>query len=154
MFLLRPIILPARVIHEESQLELLRLETYKHPDEINTWYNLGALYYEKGETDLAIEAWQEVIKRNPENADAYHEMGVAFGSLGQYDEAYDLFKKAISCNPDHIQAHYNLGVISDVLGMRAEAWKQTKILRRFDPILSEMLNRQLKRRYKQSNAAA
>jgi len=153
MFLLRPIILSEKAINDNAQLEFLRLETFKHPNNVSCWYKLGVLYYEKGEMELAIGAWQEVTKRRPEFADAYHELGVAFGMLGLFEEAKNHFSQAVKNDPNHIQAQYNLGVVMDVLGYRTEAWKQTKILRRFDPILSEMLSRQLKRRYKQHTMA-
>ncbi len=153
MFLLRPIIMCEHVNNDDLQLEIFRLETFKNPHDSANWYKLGVLYFEKGETDLAIDAWHEAVKHQQKFADAYHELGVAYGSIGLFDEARDHFHKAIECDKNHIQAHYNLGVVLDVLGQKTQAWRQTKILRRFDPILSEMLARQLKRRYKQKTAA-
>jgi tetratricopeptide (TPR) repeat protein len=114
------------------------------------WYKKGFAYFNRGKLELAIDAWNQTVQLSPNFADAYHELGVAYGALSRYDKAAEYFEKAISLSKEHTLAHYNLGVVFSATGQKEMAVRQAKELRRYDPVLAEMLSKQLKRRYKQS----
>ncbi|MDR0603621.1 MAG: tetratricopeptide repeat protein [Bacteroidales bacterium] len=80
------------------------------------YFNLGNVYYDKGEYDNAIDAYKKTIALKPEDAAAYNNLGNAFDNKGEYDNAIDAFKKAIALKPETAETYYNLGNAYDNKG--------------------------------------
>lgn len=74
----------------------------------NFYINKGLAYYNSGNFEEAIKAWQEVIKLNPNNAVAYNNIGSAYNLMQKWDTAIPYFNKAIELNPDFQLAKNNL----------------------------------------------
>ena len=95
-------------------------------DERNFYYDLGVSYYDKGNIDEAISAWEKAIIVNPEFAAAYYNLGNAYEEKGLLKEAVSAWKKVIEITPFDIDVYFNMGVAYTKRGMFREAAKILK----------------------------
>ncbi len=72
--------------------------------------NMGWAYYNKGDYETALRAFNRAIESNPRYVMAYYNQGLAYLSLGKDRKAVKAFTEAIEIFPDFIDAHYNLGL--------------------------------------------
>ncbi len=92
-------------------------EAYKfaldiNPDSADIHNNLGAVYKDKKETELAIKEYKNAISLNPYMTSAYVNLGLIYQEKGMVDEAMRLYQKAGSpFNPKNPMLHNNLGDI-------------------------------------------
>jgi tetratricopeptide (TPR) repeat protein len=70
---------------------------------------LGDALLKKGQTDEAINQYQEAIRLNPEYAGAHYNLGNALLKKDQTDEAISQYQEVIRLKPDDADAHNNLG---------------------------------------------
>lgn len=66
-----------------------------NPEDVETRYHLGRVRYQQNQFDLAIAAFQEVIKRDPANVKAYDNLGLSLEAKNQVDPAIAAYRKAI-----------------------------------------------------------
>ena len=71
--------------------------------------NRGVAYANKGDYDLAVEAFTNAIALNPNLAMAYSNRGGAYRDKGDYDRAIEDCTRAIELNPDLAMAYNNRG---------------------------------------------
>ena len=74
-------------------------------------YNLGILYHNTGQLEMAIKSLEIAIIIKPENAEAHKYLGNTFQANGQVDEAIKCYEKAISIKPEHADTHRNLSTV-------------------------------------------
>jgi len=67
------------------------------------------LYNYKGQNDLAIADFTQVIALNPQSAEAYNERGYAYQIKCQYDRAITDYDQAIALNPQFAEAYHRRG---------------------------------------------
>ena len=82
---------------------------------------LGAIGFQLGKNDFAIDLFTKSIKADPENALAHNSLGVALKKLRQWDKAVASYRKAIEIIPHYADAHNNLGNALKELGEMDEA---------------------------------
>lgn len=82
-----------------------------HPKNARLYLNLGNTYYEKGQTDQAIEQYLKSISINKNYAVAYGNIGSAYLSKDDIDNAGKYISIAIQLQNNYPIAHYNLGII-------------------------------------------
>ena len=82
---------------------------------------LGAIAYQVGQTDIAVDLIAKALAINPEFSEAHNNLGLALQDLGKLDEAIACYNKALAIIPDDIEAHYNLGLALQDLGKLDEA---------------------------------
>ncbi len=70
---------------------------------------MGAISFEKGHKEVAIEHFHKVIKLRPHHPHAYNNLGAVLIDIGEYQEAKSNLKKAIELQPDYAEAYNNLG---------------------------------------------
>ena len=70
---------------------------------------IGAISFEKGHKEIAIEHFRKVIKLRPHHPHAYNNLGATLIDIGEYQEAKSNLKKAIELQPDYAEAYNNLG---------------------------------------------
>ena len=73
---------------------------------VNKYYARGITASEKGEVELAIEDYTEVIKLNPDFAQAYYQRGLAYAQKGEIKLAIADYTKAIELKSDYADAYY------------------------------------------------
>lgn len=88
-----------------------RFFVLRKQDETRIYENLGHGFRKKGQSDKALTAYRELIKRNPRNADAYYQMGRIYGAKGEDELAVRAYRSAIKCRADHADAHHRLGLL-------------------------------------------
>ena len=71
--------------------------------------NRGVSYANKGDYELAIEAFTNAITLNPNLAMAYSNRGGAYRDKGDYDRAIEDCDEAIALNPNLAMAYNNRG---------------------------------------------
>ena len=81
------------------------------PDYADAHYNLGILYHDIGQLEMAIKSLEIAIMIKPENAEAHKYLGNTLQTNGQVDEAIKCYEKALSIKPEHADAHRNLSTV-------------------------------------------
>ena len=102
---------------------LIQLKEYDEAEtflkeSINThpWYpffksRLGDVYYEKGKYLLAIQHYNDCLKKYPDDFSSHFGMAQCYFSLEQWDKSERWLKKVIKINPVSYAAFYNLGLV-------------------------------------------
>lgn len=84
-----------------------------NPEDVEARYHLGRVRYQQNQFDLAIVAFQEVIKRDPANVKAYDNLGLSLEGKNEVDAAVAAYRKAIELDQaaaSHSEQPYlNLG---------------------------------------------
>jgi tetratricopeptide (TPR) repeat protein len=94
---------------------------------------LGFALGMKGQTDEAINQFQEAIRLNPDFVKAHNNLGTAFLKKDQIDEAISQFVDVIRLNPNFVEAHYVLGTALSRKGQTDEAIDQFQEAIRLKP---------------------
>jgi tetratricopeptide (TPR) repeat protein len=116
----------ASYFHEK--LDPLAISYYKNALEIKpndkiTNYNLGMLYQELGELELAKEQYQNLIAIDPRSYPAYNNLGyIALIYEDNYAEAVRFFSKSIEIDSLYDQAWCNRGIAYEYL----EDWQKAR----------------------------
>jgi tetratricopeptide (TPR) repeat protein len=74
-------------------------------------FNLGTIYAQRGELDLAEDHLKSAISLKPDYADAYANLGMLYDYTRRGKEAIPLLLKAINLDPQNAVYHYNLGLV-------------------------------------------
>ncbi len=83
--------------------------TSEHPDRV--LYNLGNVYHSLGESQAALEEWQNSVIESQDSELLFRiafNRGVLHYEMGNYQNAYNEFRKALRLEPDDIEAKANL----------------------------------------------
>ena len=70
--------------------------------------NLGIVYAQEGEWDLALNAFQTAAALKPQEAHFYFVMAPVYLEKGLLDQAISSYQKAIVLNPSFAEAYFNL----------------------------------------------
>ena len=78
----------------------------------------GVSALESGNTQLALQRFQEALDNDPKNADAaynlarvYHQQGLAQNNQQMLRQAEDLYNRCLNFAPDHVECHRGLAVL-------------------------------------------
>lgn len=77
--------------------------------------------HQRGDLDVAEQAYRDILRKTPADADALHYLGVLLHRRGHSDEAVEKVKAALAVAPDYPDAHNNLGNIHKECGRLEEA---------------------------------
>ena len=80
------------------------------PDNAESWNSWGEEYLDKGEYDLALEAFSRAIALDPDFSYALYNRGRAYYYKGEYDRAIEDYNKAISLDLNFARAWNGRGV--------------------------------------------
>ncbi|RXN01396.1 hypothetical protein EOD39_6914 [Acipenser ruthenus] len=75
-------------------------------------YNLGKLFYERGQIEEALSAYKKAIQKMPRQfagQSLYNMMGEAYMRLNKLTEAEHCYRESLQAKPDHIPAHLTYG---------------------------------------------
>jgi cytochrome c-type biogenesis protein CcmH/NrfG len=114
----------------ESAAQIFELEkrTSESPDDVAAWIDLGNLYFDTGNYEKAITAYNKALELNPDNADVMNDLGVMYRRNGQPKKAIEAFDKAIKIDPGHETVRFNKGIVlmhdlNDLEGT-VQAWEE------------------------------
>ena len=99
-----------------------------------TYDELGVMYSEKGEYDLAIAEFNKALKIDPNSAETFNNRGIAYSQKGEYDLAISDFTKVLEIKPVMAKAHYNRGITYAKKGQYVLAFQDFDRSLELDPI--------------------
>ncbi|CAF1106315.1 unnamed protein product [Adineta steineri] len=104
--------------------KLLTTLSPTHPDISDVYSNIGHVYRAKGETNLALQNYEEsyrirqkvLPKDDSRIAASLHNIGLIYKAKGEYDRALDLYQQALAIHDknypgDHIHKEYTIECI-------------------------------------------
>lgn len=89
----------------------LKEEVEANPDRSQAWTQLANLYYDTGQYEKAVEAYETSLHINAGNANILTDLGVMYRRTGQPQKAIDAFDKAIVMDPTHEISRLNKGIV-------------------------------------------
>jgi protein O-mannosyl-transferase len=93
----------------------------------NALTNLGALYLEKRQVDLALNLLKRAAVIPPPLAFTHDELGSALMFKNEVEEAVKEFRYALAIDPNYIQSHVNLWKVYEHMGKHEEAAEQMRL---------------------------
>jgi len=72
---------------------------------------MGNAYYDLGQYQKAIDAYQQSLAIRPQDPDVETDMGTCYHFIGQPDKALELFDHVLQYRPDFPQALFNKGIV-------------------------------------------
>ena len=88
-----------------TQLEICVLQLKNNDAAFN---NLGLIFYQQVEYELARQTFVYAIKKSPKSHSLYNNLGLTLNRLGQGQNAVKQYRKALEIKPDYHQARSNL----------------------------------------------
>jgi len=88
---------------------LWRTTITKNPTCWMAYNNLGVVQFEKGNSDDAIEKYEQSLRLNPDYAEARYNLGSALLQKGKIDDAIAQCQKALELGPNDPDAHVVIG---------------------------------------------
>lgn len=97
-----------------------------NPADASAHYNLGLLYYQRGDYEQASKAFQRALEIDPQEADAHYQLGRIAREQGNLNEAIAHFEQVVRLAPNHSQyeiwretglVYYAAGQYADALSM-------------------------------------
>ena len=83
----------------------------QYPKNYRAHYNLGSLYYEKGEYEKAKPHFESTILNNPKHSKALNNLALIHFIQNDIEKAESLLQASIRLNPNFKEAYLNLGSI-------------------------------------------
>ena len=102
---------PPMNLQQKQALDTLLKATQTTPDNVQAWTQLGHFYFDSGENQKAIEAYQKSLSLDGNRPDIWTDLGVMYRRAGNPEQAIEAFEKAISLNQSHEVALFNKGVV-------------------------------------------
>lgn len=87
---------------QEKEAESMKARARAHTD-------LGAVYLQQKQFEIALDEFTQAAKINPNFATAYNGLGLVNAALGKDDVADENFKKAVQLEPTNSEARNNYG---------------------------------------------
>ncbi len=99
--------------NNHKAIPLLKKVIELNPDDAESKYQLGSIYFAQEDYDGANACFNEAIQLNPDNSDYHFAIGLAYEQKELFDDAVTSYQKAAELNPENSEAHYRLGIIFD-----------------------------------------
>lgn len=82
-----------------------------NPDDAEAWEHLGNLYFDAGEPEKSIRAYNKSLELRPKNTSVLVDCGVMYRQVQEFDKALEYFQKALAIDPKHENALFNSGIV-------------------------------------------
>lgn len=99
----------------EIRIKELRTALYLNPTDDLARSKLATALSQKGDYDLAVELYMDILKRNPSDVKVLNSLARMYFAKGDYKNAKDIFEKLIVSDPNNPQLLNNLGSVYDML---------------------------------------
>jgi tetratricopeptide (TPR) repeat protein len=94
----------------------------------------------RGNTQEAVEQYEQALKIRPDYAEAHNGLGVALMQLGNVQQAIDHWERTLQLSPSSDTAHYNLALALEKLGRTTEAISHLEHALQLNPDLTSAHN--------------
>jgi len=108
--------------------------------------NLGRLYMDMEQHELALDWLKTAVRVNPNHFRAQVNLAVTLYTLQRYEDAVPAYRAALALNPDDAVVHADLGRSLLKLGQDGEGLRELQVAVRLDPGLTaerDLVNRRL-----------
>lgn len=137
----RPLTQGSNIVSQTSNEKQLLQSIFQHeedvrkdPANVEAWEHLGNLYFDVGEPEKAINAYNKALELKPGNTGVLVDCGVMYRQTKQFDKALDYFQQALKINPKHETALFNSGIVLYFdLGRKEDAFKSWRELVKINP---------------------
>lgn len=102
---------PQMTSQQKETLKALEERTKSNPRDIEAWTRLGHLYFDTGQPDKAIEAYETSLQFDAGRPDVWTDLGVMYRRTDKPEKAVECFDNALARNPNHQIALYNKGIV-------------------------------------------
>lgn len=96
---------------QQAQDGALLKKVEENPNDLASWIQLGNLYFDTGNYDKAITAYNKAVDIDPENPDVLTDLGIMYRRTGDLSKAIQSFKKAQEMDPSHQMSAFNMGIV-------------------------------------------
>lgn len=97
--------------NKSKLIEELRIKTSAKDATAETWKDLGNIYFDTNQPELAITAYQHALNMNPSDTDALNDQGAMYRQTGDFQRAVTNFEKAFSLDSKNLESLYNCGYV-------------------------------------------
>lgn len=97
------------------------------------YYNLGLIYLDKDEPQLALNAFKTVIALNPLHEQSWYNIGYIHSQRGAVKAAVSAYEEALNINPANVKSRLNLAVQYKKDGKLELAEKQYNLVLSINP---------------------
>ncbi len=94
----------------------------KKPDDVQAQFELGVVYADNEDWDLAITTLNQVIAIAPKHAEAYNSLGRAYCGVNDWQTALKTFDKSIETDQKFARAHFNRSIVLFKLNDYEAGW--------------------------------
>lgn len=94
---------------------------YLRPDDIETLFQLGDLYYTQSDFLPAARSFAKIVNITPGDANteaAYLRLAQVYSQMERHNDAIDVLEKAAAINPQNRRIYYQLGQVYERAGRR------------------------------------
>lgn len=102
---------PALSAQQREQLQELIEKTRRNPEDVACWTQLGHLYFDTDQPQLAVGAYEKSLQLDGSRPDVWADLGVMYRRSGEPQKAIEAFDHALSLNRRHEIAMFNKGVV-------------------------------------------
>lgn len=103
--------MPSLSAEQQAALRSLLQRTKSTPKDVEAWNQLANLYFDSGQFEMAISAYEQSLALDDSRPDIWTDLGVMYRRAGDSKKAIASFDRAISINPRHPIALFNKGVV-------------------------------------------
>ena len=112
----------------DKQAEPLLASLKQNPNDPETLYKVGNIYYDTRQFPEAVKYYEESLKLKPDATDVRTDMATAYYFMGDPDHAITEFEEVLKQNPKHANALFDEGMVKwegkgDITGAIV-AWKK------------------------------
>lgn len=94
-----------------QQIERLQRKTASKEASAETWKELGNIYFDTDQAELAIHAYDRALALRPNDTDILNDQGAMYRQTGNFERAVATFEKAFSMDPFNLESLYNSGYV-------------------------------------------
>lgn len=124
----------------KNEMILWAKTTSQSPNHPIAHNNLGTVYKDAGQINLAVIEYKKAILINPKYAQAHYNLGYIYQIQKKFDLAIGEYKQSIIFNPNYAKARNNLGTVYYLKGELGLAIGEFQELLRINPDSAEAHN--------------
>ena len=94
-----------------QQIERLQKIADSKEATADTWKELGNIYFDTDQPELAIKAYDRALALRPGDTDILNDQGAMYRQIGDFDKALANFELSSSKDPKNLESLYNSGYV-------------------------------------------
>jgi tetratricopeptide (TPR) repeat protein len=102
---------PALSDDKMKQIETLQKKAASKEATADSWRELGNIYFDTDQPELAIKAYEQALALRPDDADMLNDQGAMYRQTGDFERAVANFEKAFAIDPHNLESLYNGGYV-------------------------------------------